>query len=112
MPHAQFFLKENDTGKPIEGILRDGFGAPVDITGATVVFHMRLAPAGAVKVTGGSMGAVGSATNGRVKYSFSASDVDTPGTYEGEVQATFSNGLIRTFPERGYISVEIEDDIA
>jgi len=112
MPHAQFFLKQNDTGKPIEGILRDGFGSPIDVTGATVLFLMRLAPAGAVKISAGAMGAVGSATNGRVKYSFAPGDVDTAGTYEAEVQATFANGLVRTFPEENYITVEIEDDIA
>jgi len=112
MPHAQFRLKQNDTGKPIEGILRDGFGSPVDVTAATVLFLMRLVPAGAVKISAGVMGTVGSAANGRVKYSFTSGDVDTAGTYEAEAQATFPNGLVRTFPEQGYIIVEIEDDIA
>lgn len=77
-----------------------------------MLFHMRLHPAGAVKVSGGSMGTVGSAVNGRIKYSWAAADTDTAGEYEAEVQATFSNGAIRTFPPSGYISISVKDDIA
>ena len=73
---------------------------------------MRLEPGGAVKVNGGAMGVVGNAANGRVKYSWSASDTDTAGTYEAEVQVTFSNGAIRTFPPSGYVLIQIKDDIA
>ena len=58
------------------------------------------------------MGAVGNATNGRAKYSFTTANVDTAGTYEAEVQATFANGTVRSFPEFGYITVEITDDIS
>ena len=82
------------------------------MTGATVVFNMRLAPAGAVKVSGGTMGAVGNAPLGRQKYSWAAADTDTAGLYEGEVQATFVDGTIRTFPPKGYFTIEITDDIA
>lgn len=112
MPHVNFELKENDTAPALEGICRDGFGSPVDMTGATVVFNMRLAPAGAVKISAGTMGAVGSATLGRQKYSWAASDTDTAGLYEAEVQATFSDGTIRTFPPKGYFTIDITDDIA
>ncbi len=112
MPHIDFAIKQNDTSPALEGICRDGRGRPVDMTGATVVFHMRLHPGGAVKVNGGAMGAVGLATRGRQKYSWASGDVDTAGIYEGEVQATFSDGSIRTFPPVGYINIQIEDDIA
>lgn len=77
-----------------------------------MVFHMRLAPGGAVKVNGGSMAIVGNAVNGRVKYNWLAANTDTAGTYEAEVQVTFSNGAIRTFPPDSYISILIKDDIA
>lgn len=112
MPHVEFAIKQNDTSPALEGILRDGFGSPIDITGATVVLNTRLQPGGAVKVNGGSMGAVGSAVNGRVKYSWLAADTDTAGTYEAEIQITFSNGKIRTIPPDGYFTVEVTDDIA
>ena len=112
MPHVTFKIAQNDTQPALEGILRDGFGSPIDVTGATVVLQMRLRPGGAVKVNNGSMGAVGSATRGRVKYSWSASDTDTAGIYETSVQVTFSDGGVRTVPPIGYFITEIGDDIA
>ena len=107
-----FEIKENDTSPALEGIVRDGFGSPIDLTGATIVLNTRLRPGGAVKVNGGSMGTVGSAVNGRVKYSWQASDTDTAGIYEAEIQITFSGGLIRTVPRKGYFIVDVSDDIA
>ena len=93
-------------------MLKDGFGSPVNLTGATVVLNTRLRPAGAVKINGGAMGAVGNAENGRQKYSPTASDTDTAGIYEAEIQATFTNGKIRTFPSDGYFTIQVVDDIA
>lgn len=112
MPHIDFQIKQNDTSPELEGILRDGFGSPIRITGATVVLNMRLQPGGAVKVNGGVMGTVGSAVNGRVKYSWLAADTNTAGIYEAEIQITFSNGKIRTIPPKGYFIVDITGDIA
>jgi hypothetical protein len=73
---------------------------------------MRLKPAGAVKITAGVMGAVGNAVNGRQSYTFTAANTDTAGTYEAEIQVTFSDGGIRTFPPDGYLEVLVKDDIA
>ena len=112
MPHIDFSIKQNDTAPALEGICKDGFGAPVPLDGATVVFHMRLAPAGPVKVNGGAMSAVGNASLGRHNYSWTASDTDTAGLYEGEVEATFNNGRVRTFPPDGYFAIQVTDDIA
>ena len=112
MPHVEFEIKENDTSPALEGIIRDGFGSPINITGATVVLNTRLRPGGAVKVNGGAMAAVGSAVNGRVKYNWVAADTDTAGIYEAEIQITFSNGKVRTIPPKGYFIIDVTDDIA
>ena len=112
MPHVEFEIKQNDTTPALEGILRDGFGSPINITGATVVLNTRLRPGGAVKVNGGVMGAVGSATRGRVKYSWLAADTDTAGIYEAEIQITFGNGAVRTIPPKGYFIVDVSDDVS
>ena len=111
MPHSQFDIMEDDTDPAIEGICRDGRGSPVNLTGASVTFKMRLAPAGAVKIAAGVMGAVGDATLGRQKYAWTASDMDTPGAYEAQVKVVFSNGKIRTFPPAGYVTVNEGDAI-
>jgi len=112
MPHAKFITKQNDTTPPIEVVLTDANGFPVNLTGATVVFNMRVQPGGAVKVSGSAATIVGTATNGRVRYNLTASDRDTADVYEGEFQVTFAGGEIQTFPANGYIIIDIQDDIA
>jgi hypothetical protein len=111
MPHVTHFWKQNDTSPALVVVLRDGFGAPVNLTGATVVLNTRLRPGGTVKINGGTMGAVGSAVNGKQSYSPTAANNDTSGIYEAEVEVTFANGKIRTFPSSGYFTVEVVDDV-
>lgn len=106
-----FSIVEDDTSPSFDVVLLDGFEQPIDLTGATVVFSMRLKPAGAVKVNAGTMGAVGNAVDGRQIYVFTDSDTDTPGIYEGEVKATFANGKKRRIPPEGYIEVFVKDNV-
>ena len=51
------------------------------------------------------------ASNGAVSYTFSASDTNTAGLFQGEFQVTFSSGAIETFPNAEYISINILDDL-
>jgi hypothetical protein len=111
MPEETHFLKQNDVGGVIERTLRDGFGAPADLTGATMVFSMRVKPAGSVKISAAAATLV-TALAGLVRYTFTASNTDTADEYEGEFQATYSNGDVQTYPEDGYIPVKVADDIA
>jgi len=106
-----FFIKQNDTTPALEAFLQDGRGRAVSLTGATVVFHMRLASDLSAKITDGTTSVV-KATKGQVKFDFSASNTDTPGIYQGEFQVTFSNGDIETFPNDDYIKVIMVDDVA
>jgi|SRR3990167_2311079 len=111
MPIDTFYWKQNDTSPPLEVILRDGFGNPVDLTGATVKLYTRVKPAGTVKINGSAMGAVGNAVNGRQSYTPTAAQNDTAGTYEAEIQVTFGNGAVRSFPNDGYFTIKVVDDI-
>lgn len=110
MPEEKFYIKQNDTSSDIQRDLKDAFGAPAPITGATVKFSMRVKPSGTVKVNGAA-GSVVDAALGRVKYDFSASDTDTADTYEAEFEVTYSNGDIQSFPNDGHFDVVIIDDI-
>lgn len=109
---VDFAIKQNDTRPKFEVRLLDGFKQPLNLTGATVLLHMRLKPGGAVKITGGVMGAVGNAVDGRQSYTFTAANTDTAGTYEAEVQVTFSDGGIRTIPPGTYMEFLVKDDVA
>ena len=101
--------KQNDT-KPIYSHLRDVNGN-VDLTNATsVVFNMR-DQSGTVKVSRGVC-SIETASTGYVKYPFLATDTDEVGTYKGEYEVLWSDGIIETYPEGDYVVIKIVDDIA
>jgi len=105
-----FYIKQNDTSPAIAAQLLDANGDAVNVAGASVAFNMRTR-GGAVKVNAAA-GSVVNASEGRVKYSWDAADTDTIGRYEAEFQVTYADSSIETFPNTGYITVIIQDDIA
>ena len=111
MATPTFYIKQNDTRPELDVFLRDDKDSTINVTGATVKFNMRNASDNTVKVNNGSVTTV-SSTSGRVKYSFSASDTDTAGNFDGEFQVTFVGGQVETFPNDGFIKVIITDDVA
>ena len=110
MPEEAFYIGQNDTASPIKRDLKDAFGSPVNLTGASVKFSMRVKPAGTVKVNGATATIVTAGT-GRVQYTFTASNTDTADSYEGEFEVVFAGGEIQTYPNRGYIPIFVQDDI-
>ena len=111
MPEETFYIKENDTASFLTRDLKDAFGAPVNVTGAAVVFSMRVKPAGTLKVTRQTCAIVSGGT-GRVRYEWIADDTDTADEYEGEFQVTYANGKIQTFPTRWHIPVVVTDEVS
>ena len=111
MASPTFDIKQNDTAPKLEAFLQDDKGRPVNLTGASTVFHMRLASDLSAKITSGSV-TVESATKGHVSFTWTASNTDTAGIYQGEFQVTFVSGAIQTFPNNDYIKVNITDDVA
>lgn len=104
-----FYIKQNDTSPAYRVTLKDGNGDPVDVTAATIRFHMMDAD-GTVKVD--AAGSIVTAASGIVEYEWSAADTDTVGTYRAEFEVTYSDGTIGTFPNSSYNIVKIFDDIA
>lgn len=115
-----FEIKQNDRRPVFVVVLKDNFGeageAVVDLTAATAaVFNMRAASGGAVKISRGAC-TISNAAGGEVTYAWAATDTDTVGEYEAEVEVTWNDGKAETFPggptAGSYFDITITDDIA
>ena len=110
MANPTFFIKRNDDQPTLDVALRDDKNRPVDVTGASVVFHMRNTADDTTKISGASV-TVLAAAKGEVRYSWTTTNTNTAGNFEAEFQVTFSDGGVQTFPNDGYIDVIITEDV-
>lgn len=103
-------MKQNDRLPSLSVTAVQSDGTAYDLTGATVVFNMRAADTGTIKINRSSAVLV-SGPNGQVRYDWNSGDLDTNGDYLAEFEATIS-GRKLTIPTNGYIPVRVIDDIA
>ena len=113
---ADVWVKTFDTAPAVLATLKDANGAAVNIADATVAFSMREiggttsviegAEASNDQVTDGSDG-----SKGKVSYPWQEGDTDGAGGYHGEFEVTFQDGEVETFPNDGYITIAILDDL-
>jgi len=106
---STFYMKQNDTQPRMLATLQDGDGTAINLTGASVRFHMRTLGGSTVVDAAAT---IVTAASGLVRYDWVAADTDTVGSYQAEFEVTYSDTTIETFPNSGYIRVEITDDIA
>lgn len=104
---SDFTIKAGDRDPPIEATLeRDG--SAFDLTNTTVSFVMgstRDTPVVDAQAT------IVDATAGTVRYEWAAGDTDTPGAYNSEFVVEDANGIETTFPDDGYVTVYIHEDV-
>ena len=105
-----FYIKQNDTSPSLGATLRDGSNSVIDLTDASVKFHMR--PVGGSTTTVDRAAVVLSPTDGTVRYEWLDGDTATSGNYQAEFQITYVNGTIETFPNNGYIIVQVLPELA
>jgi hypothetical protein len=110
MAKPTFFIKKGDDTPTLDVALQDNKGRRVNIAGATTVFHMRNSADETVKISSGAVSVL-SSSSGEVRYSWTTSNTNTAGNFQGEFQVTFSGGAIQTFPNDEYIDIIITDDI-
>ena len=108
---STFYIKEGDTSPAIEYAL-----SPTDITlnGASVVFNMK-DRRGQVKVNRQAATITDDgllSDTPTIQYDWVAADTDTAGTYYAEFEVTYADTTVESFPNSGFITVEIEADIA
>ena len=85
------------------------FLTTVDLTGATVRFHMRNK---AGKVIVDQAGNVDNISTRKVSYDWQAGDTDTAGEYFGEFEVTYSDTKKETFPADAEIPITVRPVIA
>lgn len=107
-----FYIKQNDTSPSLRARLEDGVGNDVDLTGASVRFHMKPIGTSVANVDAAAIVVVSASENNLVQYDWAVGDTASVGSYQAEFEVTRSDGTIETFPNNGYIRVEITDDIA
>lgn len=105
-----FYIKQNDTSPAMLATLQDANGTAINLTGASVRFHMRTI--GSTQTVVDAAATVVTPLSGIVRYNWIAADTDTIGSYQAEFEVTYADASIETFPNDGYIRVEIVDDIA
>ena len=105
-----FYIKQNDTSPSMLATLQDANGDAVNITGASIRLHMRAI--GSNQTTVDAAATIVTAESGIVRYDWIAADTDTIGSYQAEFEVTYADASVETFPNDGYIRVEIIDDIA
>lgn len=110
---ADFDIKQGDLGPSLEFTCQDATGAAVLIQSYPVRFIMRSQKTGIVKVSADAQNLDdGTANNrGKGRYDWQAGDTDTAGLYDCEVQVTFPGSKPQTFPNGGYKTVRVWDDL-
>lgn len=102
-----FYIKQNDTSP---AFLYQTIPA-VDLSGAAVVFTMRLRGGNASKINRAACSIVSPATAGAVRYDWQIGDTDVDGDYDAEFEVTYADGSVETFPNGGHISVKITGEL-
>lgn len=93
---ADFTIAQGDTAPALEATLKDGDGNPVDLSGATIKFHMMTKRYNKSLVNKDAT--ISDAANGKVQYSWAEGDTDTVGDHHIEWEVTHSNGDVESFP--------------
>ena len=105
-----FRIKTNDTSPKLAVTLEDANSNAINVTGANGVrFHMKAFGATALKVDAPMT--VTNASGGIVQYSWVGADTDTAGTYYGEVEVTYADNTVETFPNNGYFTIIVKEDL-
>lgn len=108
-----FNVRQHDVGVVLTKTLEDEDG-PVDLTGATVRFHMKPVPEADtdLPLVDHAAAVVSPATAGTATFTSTASDFDVVGVYDAEWEVTSAGGAVRTFPIDGYDTVIVRTDLA
>ena len=102
-------IKRGDTRHAIKAILKNAQGNPVDLTDCSVFFHM--SPLGGSHRIGRRVD-IHDAQAGEVWVVFAPGETDVSGVYRAEFRVTYPDGRKETFPNSGYLAIQILDNLS
>jgi hypothetical protein len=101
-------IKRGDTRHAIRATLKNNAGNPVDLSGCSVFFHM--SPLGRPPTISRQVD-VHDAEAGEVWVVFAPGETDVSGVYRAEFRVTYGDGRRETFPNDGYMNIQILSDL-
>lgn len=106
---ADLTIRQGDTLPAFPVTILDSSGSPLNLAGATVTLVMRQAlsslPALSAPMT------VTNPTAGQVVYNWGASDTANAGLFDAEIHVALSGGGSYTYPNDGYLTVQVEENL-
>lgn len=108
---SSFYIKQNDTSPSLLAELQDSLtNQVINLLNVEGSFHMWRLDTKEV-VLKKPINVVSSG-EGIIRYDWEQGDTAVPGLYQAEIQITYPDQTIESFPNDGYISVEIIEEIA
>lgn len=102
-------FKKGDTGEPLRATLKDEDGT-VDLSQASKVEIFMQDRDGTQIIDSGSA-TITDGLNGKIKYEWDSSDVSSVGIFKVEAKVTKGDGTEITFPNDGYRTITIDEDL-
>jgi hypothetical protein len=102
-----FRIGQNDTSPSLQATLSDANLAPVSLTAATVMLHMKAIGGGLVLDEQMTI----TNTLGVVQYDWQVGDTATVGTYYVEFEVTYADASVETFPNTGSLPLVITREL-
>ena len=103
-----FIIKRGDTSPSLLYALSP---TSINLTGATVVFNMKEDGA-ETNIVNRAVAAVETPTGTpTLRYDWIPANTAVPGTYLGEFEVRYVDGSIETFPNKGFILIEVGEDL-
>lgn len=106
MARTEIKITKGDNKFDLNFTLKDYDGVAVNLTDATLKFKMQKPGTSTLKIDG-TMNIV-SASAGTCKYTAVAGNFDTAGTYNAEIEVTYTSGQIITFSD---IIIKVQGDL-
>lgn len=106
---STFNIKQHDTSPAIQFALTP---TSVVLTGASVVFNMKLRGSSTPTISREAAIIVTPTGSPTVKYEWQVGDTTESGNYIAEFEVTYQDNTVETFPNNSWIDVAIFPDIA